>query len=194
MWRVYAFISDERSERSRLRYWLGRESFVIIDRLSGKHTFIRTRTPYLPRDTCTMFSLHSPHAQILARQEFATNLNPHILFTFFSFSLGRSVQASTRQYLFIKFCTAIPLLINTINQQYCLKMPIVNGDAMPGSTDITKGKIEDYSRALEILESEYPERDGVDVRTLLDSKTRGGLTYNDFLVLPGYIGTSSPLP
>ncbi|KAF2095412.1 putative inosine-5'-monophosphate dehydrogenase [Rhizodiscina lignyota] len=67
-------------------------------------------------------------------------------------------------------------------------MPIVNGDAMSGAAHITNGKLEDYTRALEILDAEYPERDGVDVRTLLDSKTRGGLTYNDFLVLPGYIG------
>ncbi|KAL7267914.1 inosine-5'-monophosphate dehydrogenase [Rhizina undulata] len=32
------------------------------------------------------------------------------------------------------------------------------------------------------------ERDGLDARSLLDSKQRGGLTYNDFLILPGYVG------
>lgn len=46
----------------------------------------------------------------------------------------------------------------------------------------------DFSRALEVLEKEYPVRDGLDAKTLLDSKINGGLTYNDFLILPGYIG------
>ncbi|KAG9237389.1 IMP dehydrogenase/GMP reductase [Amylocarpus encephaloides] len=41
--------------------------------------------------------------------------------------------------------------------------------------------------ALGILD-EYKERDGLDVNSLLDSKKHGGLTYNDFLILPGYIG------
>jgi hypothetical protein len=47
----------------------------------------------------------------------------------------------------------------------------------------------DYTKALEILKDEYSERDGIDVKTLIDSKKNGGLTYNDFLMLPGYIGT-----
>ena len=46
----------------------------------------------------------------------------------------------------------------------------------------------DFSSALDFLRDEYPERDGLDVRSLLDSRKNGGLTYNDFLVLPGYIG------
>ncbi|KAI9047598.1 hypothetical protein LZ554_008311 [Drepanopeziza brunnea f. sp. 'monogermtubi'] len=45
----------------------------------------------------------------------------------------------------------------------------------------------DHTKALEILEN-YPERDGLDIQSLLDSKKHGGLTYNDFLILPGYIG------
>lgn len=44
-----------------------------------------------------------------------------------------------------------------------------------------------HSKALEVLK-EYEERDGLDIKSLLDSKRHGGLTYNDFLVLPGYIG------
>lgn len=44
-----------------------------------------------------------------------------------------------------------------------------------------------HSKALEILK-QYEERDGLDIESLLDSKKHGGLTYNDFLVLPGYIG------
>jgi hypothetical protein len=64
-------------------------------------------------------------------------------------------------------------------------MPISNGDAMPNTT--TANAL-DYTKALEVLKNEYPERDGIDVKTLIDSKKNGGLTYNDFLMLPGYIG------
>ncbi|EIM20104.1 IMP dehydrogenase [Wallemia mellicola] len=35
--------------------------------------------------------------------------------------------------------------------------------------------------------STYQERDGLSVQSLMDSKTRGGLTYQDFLTLPGHI-------
>jgi IMP dehydrogenase len=34
---------------------------------------------------------------------------------------------------------------------------------------------------------EYEHRDGLSVDALLDEQLSGGLTYNDFLVLPGYI-------
>jgi len=54
-----------------------------------------------------------------------------------------------------------------------------------------KEKILDYQNALDIVKNDYPERDGINVQTLLDSKNNGGLTYNDFLVLPGYIGFSA---
>jgi hypothetical protein len=64
-------------------------------------------------------------------------------------------------------------------------MPITNGDAMPS---ISENAL-DYTKALEVLKNEYPERDGIDVKTLIDSAKNGGLTYNDFLMLPGYIGT-----
>lgn len=52
-----------------------------------------------------------------------------------------------------------------------------------------KAEIQDYSKALEVLEKDYPTRDGLDVDTLLDSDKHGALTYNDFLILPGHIGT-----
>ncbi|KAK4985112.1 inosine-5'-monophosphate dehydrogenase [Elasticomyces elasticus] len=68
-------------------------------------------------------------------------------------------------------------------------MPILNGDSMEGSAPVLeKAKIHDWSTAVDVLHENYPERDGIDVKTLLDSKINGGLTYNDFLVLPGYIG------
>ena len=67
-------------------------------------------------------------------------------------------------------------------------MPIANGDA---ATNGWKGAVLDHASALDILKNEYPERDGISVHDLVDSKKHGGLTYNDFLVLPGYIGNSA---
>ena len=42
------------------------------------------------------------------------------------------------------------------------------------------------SQALQVLQ-EYEDQDGLSVRDLMDSKIHGGLTYNDFLLLPGRI-------
>jgi IMP dehydrogenase len=64
-------------------------------------------------------------------------------------------------------------------------MPIANGDSLGRAM---KAEIQDYTKALEVLEKEYTTRDGLDVDTLLDSDKHGALTYNDFLILPGYIG------
>ncbi|TKA64323.1 Inosine-5'-monophosphate dehydrogenase [Cryomyces minteri] len=68
-------------------------------------------------------------------------------------------------------------------------MPILNGGSMAGSESVLpKSKVMDFSQALDVLKNEYPERDGIDIKTLVDSQKNGGLTYNDFLILPGYIG------
>ena len=64
-------------------------------------------------------------------------------------------------------------------------MPLGNGDVR--SSESFFGPVLDHTKALEVL-SQYEERDGLDIKSLLDSKKHGGLTYNDFLVLPGYIG------
>ena len=70
-------------------------------------------------------------------------------------------------------------------------MTLTNGDSSNGSSQTTsERKVLDHTKALELLRDEYSNADGLDARTLLDSKTHGGLTYNDFLVLPGYIGIS----
>lgn len=69
-------------------------------------------------------------------------------------------------------------------------MPILNGDAT-GSTAPLLAMSEppmDYTKALEVLEQKYKSKDGLSVYDLIDSKQNGALTYNDFLVLPGYIG------
>lgn len=62
-------------------------------------------------------------------------------------------------------------------------MPATNGS----SAQAASKKVLDYSTAEEVLK-EYQSRDGLSVQELMDSKTQGGLTYNDFLILPGYIG------
>lgn len=65
-------------------------------------------------------------------------------------------------------------------------MPLTNGDVAeaPG----LRKDVLDHTRALEILKSDYSQGDGLDALSLLDSAKHGALTYNDFLVLPGYIG------
>ncbi|RAH40334.1 putative IMP dehydrogenase [Aspergillus brunneoviolaceus CBS 621.78] len=64
-------------------------------------------------------------------------------------------------------------------------MTFANGD-IPGPA--MKAEIQDYTKALEVLQKEYTTSDGLDIDTLLDSDKHGALTYNDFLILPGYIG------
>ncbi|KAI1748361.1 inosine-5'-monophosphate dehydrogenase IMD4 [Xylaria castorea] len=62
-------------------------------------------------------------------------------------------------------------------------MPTTNGhSAVNGKSDFL-----DHAKAVEVLK-EYESRDGLSIQEMMDTKTRGGLTYNDFLVLPGYIG------
>lgn len=46
--------------------------------------------------------------------------------------------------------------------------------------------VRDFTKALEYLNT-FEEKDGLSVEQLMDSKIRGGLTYNDFLILPGKI-------
>ncbi|OAL35335.1 inosine-5'-monophosphate dehydrogenase [Fonsecaea nubica] len=67
-------------------------------------------------------------------------------------------------------------------------MPIANGDIANGTPVTRKGEILDYRTALQVLQSDYDTRDGLDIHSLLDSNKNGALTYNDFLILPGYIG------
>lgn len=44
----------------------------------------------------------------------------------------------------------------------------------------------DCSRANELLKAKFSP-DGLSAEDLMDSKANGGLTYNDFLILPGFI-------
>ncbi|KIW84660.1 inosine-5'-monophosphate dehydrogenase [Fonsecaea pedrosoi CBS 271.37] len=67
-------------------------------------------------------------------------------------------------------------------------MPVANGDIANGTPVMRKGEILDYRTALQVLQSDYDTRDGLDIHSLLDSNKNGALTYNDFLILPGYIG------
>ena len=69
-------------------------------------------------------------------------------------------------------------------------MPQLNGYHEDGPVPaITKGvQVLDHKSALDVLQDEKQEKDGLSAQQLIDSKANGGLTYNDFLVLPGYIG------
>lgn len=68
-------------------------------------------------------------------------------------------------------------------------MPILNGDANGVIVPLLRDQpILDYKKALDFLEKDYQEGDGLSVYELIDSKKNGALTYNDFLVLPGFIG------
>lgn len=58
---------------------------------------------------------------------------------------------------------------------------------MPSTNGINGAKVLDSKTALQVLK-EYESRDGLDIHELMDTKKHGGLTYNDFLLLPGYIG------
>lgn len=73
-------------------------------------------------------------------------------------------------------------------------MPITNGDAQVSSVQLTSTdkKVLDYKTALDVLkQSKESAGDGLDVYQLQDSDKHGALTYNDFLILPGYIGTQN---
>lgn len=73
-------------------------------------------------------------------------------------------------------------------------MPMTNGDAKSTSVHLLRDRpILDYTRAEEVLRTKFKEKDGLDAETLLDSVKNGALTYNDFLVLPGYISTRPAL-
>lgn len=65
-------------------------------------------------------------------------------------------------------------------------MPLTNGDI--AEVPSLPNDVLDHKSALEVLKKDYPNGDGLDAVTLLDSAKNGALTYNDFLVLPGYIG------
>lgn len=77
------------------------------------------------------------------------------------------------------------ILLSILLARYFLssksKMPATNGAANGAVV------IEDFTKAQEILK-EYESRDGLSIHDLMDAKVHGGLTYNDFLLLPGYIG------
>ncbi|EMR62738.1 putative inosine-5 -monophosphate dehydrogenase imd2 protein [Eutypa lata UCREL1] len=62
-------------------------------------------------------------------------------------------------------------------------MPSTNGAGAVNGTS----QFLDHQSALDVL-NEYKSRDGLSIDDLMDTKLHGGLTYNDFLVLPGYIG------
>lgn len=70
-------------------------------------------------------------------------------------------------------------------------MPLTNGDIGTSSAHLLSGDQPlDHTTASNVLKQEYSQVDGLDAKTLFDSRANGGLTYNDFLILPGYIGNA----
>ena len=58
---------------------------------------------------------------------------------------------------------------------------------MTNGTHDEEESYEDVSKALQVLKT-YERKDGISIHDLMDETKTGGLTYNDFLLLPGYIG------
>ncbi|KAI9791274.1 MAG: inosine-5'-monophosphate dehydrogenase [Peltula sp. TS41687] len=68
-------------------------------------------------------------------------------------------------------------------------MPHMNGNADSGTSNAHESNnVLPYQTALEVMKAEGADYDGVTVDNLLDSRRNGALAYNDFLMLPGYIG------
>ncbi|KAI6854698.1 Inosine-5'-monophosphate [Hortaea werneckii] len=61
------------------------------------------------------------------------------------------------------------------------------GDMSNGAGGDLDRPTEDPAQALQAL-SKYSQKDGISVHALMDAEKQGGLTYNDFLLLPGHIG------
>merc|ERR1711981_1302104 len=97
--------------------------------------------------------------------------------------MGTSTPASDQVVVF-------HTLSDTPNFYFSATMPQLNGYHEDGPVPaITKGvQVLDHKSALDVLQDEKQEKDGLSAQQLIDSKANGGLTYNDFLVLPGYIG------
>jgi hypothetical protein len=68
-------------------------------------------------------------------------------------------------------------------------MQAMNGHANGVSTE-TRNTINGGHAAIE-LDTPVIEQDGLSAKELFDSSTNGGLTYNDYILLPGYIDFSS---
>lgn len=107
----------------------------------------------------------------------------------FSLSLGEAHFNPSTERLLSRCCLSYVFILYPFLTLPPANMTLTNGDASASSVPRLRGEPRlDYTKALEVLETEYPERDGLDVYTLLDSTKNGALTYNDFLALPGYIG------
>ena len=66
-------------------------------------------------------------------------------------------------------------------------MPSANGNTVGAGPVNGASEFLDHQSAIDVLNG-YKSRDGLGIEQLMDTTIRGGLTYNDFLVLPGYIG------
>ena len=63
--------------------------------------------------------------------------------------------------------------------------PQLNGDSS-ASAPARPSSVSNAADAMSLLK-EYTRGDGLALNELMDSRRNGGLTYNDFLMLPGHI-------
>lgn len=110
-------------------------------------------------------------------------------FFFFFLFLGKARLSPSAERFFLLIKISLGSCLSSLFKHFLLIMPITAGDAAPGAA--MKAEITDYAKAMEVLDT-YTTLDGLDADTLLDSDKHGALTYNDFLILPGYIGKPNP--
>ncbi|KAL7809010.1 IMP dehydrogenase/GMP reductase [Trichoderma aethiopicum] len=82
----------------------------------------------------------------------------------------------------LALCLSIVFISVSVSQFQFHYQETITMAAINGNTTIL-----DHTTAVEVL-AEYKSRDGLDRQELMDTTKHGGLTYNDFLILPGYIG------
>ncbi|WWD06248.1 inosine-5'-monophosphate dehydrogenase [Kwoniella europaea PYCC6329] len=72
-------------------------------------------------------------------------------------------------------------------------MSSANGHASSSTNPNAPARSESLLKAADALSylDEYPRGDGLSLNELMDSRKNGGLTYNDFLMLPGHINFPS---
>ena len=127
------------------------------------------------------------HHLILSYQ----NFGPHTILIVFLTNLEQNCYELHNLWGF-RLISYKTVHISRAQSLWLLTMPLTNGDIGISSAHLLSGEQPlDHITALDVLRKEYSKADGLDAKTLLDSRINGGLTYNDFLILPGYIGNAS---
>lgn len=115
------------------------------------------------------------------------NLTRALEFLFVS-PLTKLAVGPHRWEKFIKVGIAQDVFVNGLMILFSFFGNLATGPTQtsPYTSDSAKMAYKDAATAFEELKK-YETKDGLSVKELMDSRVRGGLTYNDFLVLPGKI-------